>query len=62
MSHSKLFHGSSRRTSHGITLDSPAFYDVSTGVLFFGRRRRAYQTLLEAGGVRRGDRVLDVGS
>src|SRR2546427_12869954 len=57
---SKLFHPSSRPAGHGITIGTPRFYDLSAA-LFFGGRRRAYRTLLGAGDVRRGDRVLDVG-
>ena len=60
MKHSKLFHPSSRPAGHGITIGTPRFYDLSAA-LFFGGRRRAYLTLLAAGGVQRGDRVLDVG-
>ena len=55
-------HPSSRPAGHGITIGTPRFYDVSTGLLFGGLRRRAYRTLLAAGDVQRGDRVLDVGS
>ena len=57
---SKLFHPSTRPAGHGITIGTPRFYDLSAALLFAGRRR-AYRTLLAAGGVRRGDRVLDVG-
>ena len=60
MSHSKLFHASARPAGHGITIGTPRLYDLSS-LLFFGRRR-AYRLLLSAGDVRRGDRVLDVGS
>lgn len=60
MKHSNLFHPSSRPAGHGITIGTPRFYDLSAA-LFFGGRRRAYLTLVAAGGVQRGDRVLDVG-
>jgi ubiquinone/menaquinone biosynthesis C-methylase UbiE len=57
---SKLFHPSSRPAGRGITIGTPRFYDLSAA-LSFGGRRRAYRTLLAAGDVRLGDRVLDVG-
>ena len=60
MNHSNLFHPSSRPAGHWITIGIPRFYDLSAA-LFFGGRRRAYLKLLAAGGVQRGDRVLDVG-
>src|SRR5919204_4327052 len=52
---------SSRPAGHGITLSTPRFYDLSANLLFFGTRRRSYRTLLNAVGVRAGDRVLDIG-
>lgn len=58
---SKLFHPSTRPAGHGITIGTPRFYDLSGALFFGGRRRRTYRTLLAAGDVRRGDRVLDVG-
>lgn len=58
----RLFHPSSRPAGHGITIGTPRFYDVSVGLLFAGRRRRAYRTLLAAAQVQAGDRVLDVGA
>ena len=60
MNHPKRFHPSSRPTGHGITIGTPRLYDLSTALLF-GSRRRAYGTLLAAGDVKRGDRVLEVG-
>jgi ubiquinone/menaquinone biosynthesis C-methylase UbiE len=60
MNHSNLFHPSSRPAGHGITIGPPRLYDLSTALLF-GSRRRAYGTLLAAGDVKRGDRVLEVG-
>jgi ubiquinone/menaquinone biosynthesis C-methylase UbiE len=58
----RLFHPSSRPAGHGITIGTPRFYDFSVALLFGGRRRRAYGTLVAAAQVQRGDRVLDVGS
>jgi len=55
-----LFRPSSRPVGHGITIGTPRFYDLAGAVLFRGRRR-SYRVLLAAAGVRRGDRVLDVG-
>ena len=60
MSHSNLFHPSSRPAGHGITIGTPRSYDLSAA-LFFGGRRRSYRTLLAAGRLQRGARVLDVG-
>lgn len=61
MSESKLFHPSSRPAGHGITIGTPRLYDLSAPLLFLGTRRRSYRTLLEAGRVQPGDRVLDIG-
>lgn len=61
MSASKLFHPSSRPEGHGITIGTPQLYDLTTPLFFFGTRRRSYRRLLEAAGVKIGDRVLDVG-
>ena len=52
---------SSHPAGHGITIGTPRFYDLTTGLLFGGLRRRAYRTLLVASRVQPGDRVLDVG-
>jgi ubiquinone/menaquinone biosynthesis C-methylase UbiE len=52
---------SSRPAGHGVTIGTPRFYDLTTGLLFGGLRRRAYRTLLVACGARPGNRVLDVG-
>jgi ubiquinone/menaquinone biosynthesis C-methylase UbiE len=57
-----LFHPSSRPAGHGITIGTPRLYDLSVALLYGGRRRRAYRSLLAAAQVQRGDRVLDVGS
>ncbi|HEY8735669.1 MAG TPA: class I SAM-dependent methyltransferase [Candidatus Dormibacteraeota bacterium] len=54
-------HPSSRPSGHGITIGTPRFYDLSAAVLFGGTRRRSYRQLLLAGGVKPGDRVLDIG-
>jgi SAM-dependent methyltransferase len=59
MNHS---HPSSRPAGHGITIGTPRVYNLSAALSFGGLRRRAYRTLLAAGHVQRGDRVLDVGS
>ncbi len=61
MNESRLFHPSSRPSGRGITIGTPRLYDLSAGLLFGGTRRHAYRKLLEAAGVRSGDRVLDVG-
>jgi ubiquinone/menaquinone biosynthesis C-methylase UbiE len=61
MKQSRLFHPSSRPAGHGITIGTPRFYDLSAELLFAGRRRRSYQRLITAGGIRRGDRALDIG-
>jgi len=61
MFESKLFHPSSRPTGHGITIGTPRLYDLSARVFFFGTRRRSYQSLMAAAGVKAGDRVLDLG-
>jgi hypothetical protein len=60
MNHSNLIHPSSRPAGHGITIGTPRLYDLSAALLF-GGRRRAYGTLLAAGHIQRGDRVLEVG-
>jgi ubiquinone/menaquinone biosynthesis C-methylase UbiE len=54
-------HPSSRPSGHGITIGTPRFYDFSVAVLFGGTRRRSYRQLLLVGGVKPGDRVLDIG-
>lgn len=61
MSDFELFHASARPAGHGITIGAPRIYDLSADLAFFGTRRRSYRTLVEAAGVRAGDRVLDVG-
>ena len=60
MNFTSLFRPSSRPAGRGITIGTPRFYDLAAAVLFRGRRR-SYRTLLAAAGVRRGDRLLDVG-
>jgi ubiquinone/menaquinone biosynthesis C-methylase UbiE len=62
MNHSQHSHPSSRPAGHGITIGTPRFYNLSTALSFGGLRGRTYRTLLAAGQVQRGDRVLDVGS
>lgn len=42
-------------------MHSPRFYDLTSELLFVGGRRRAYRSLATAAGVKRRDRVLDVG-
>jgi ubiquinone/menaquinone biosynthesis C-methylase UbiE len=59
MNHS---HPSSRPAGHGLTIGTPRSYNLFTALFFGGMRRRTYRTLLAAGHVQRGDRVLDVGS
>lgn len=57
-----LLHGSSRPASpSGRTIGTPRRYDVSTAVLFAGRRRGSFRTLAAVAGARAGDRILDVG-
>src|SRR5258708_19756716 len=62
MNHSHHSHPSSRPAGHGITIGTPRFYNLSTALSFGGLRGRTYRTLLAAGQVQRGDRVLDVGA
>ncbi len=62
MTESRLFqHPSSQPSGLGITIGTPRFYDLTAALLFAGTRRRSYWKLIEAAGVRSGDRVLDVG-
>lgn len=61
MNESKLFHPSARPAGHGITIGTPGLYDLSAGLFFFGARRRSYGKLMEAAGVKGGDRTLDIG-
>src|SRR5215831_15708210 len=60
MNLAKLYRPSSRPAGRGITIGTPRFYDLSAALLFRGRRR-SYRALVAAAGVRRGDRLLDVG-
>jgi len=46
---------------HGITIGTPRIYELFAGIIFGGRRRRAYRQLVRAAGVHAGDRVLDIG-
>ena len=58
-----LVHRASPSTApQGHVLGSPRLYDVSAEFFFLGRRRATYQALISAVGIRRGQRVLDVGS
>ncbi|MFI7048029.1 class I SAM-dependent methyltransferase [Streptosporangium sandarakinum] len=62
MGPSKLLHDHDHDHDHGAgTMDRPRAYDVVTGVGMLGRRREAFTRLAALSGVRRGDRVLDVG-
>jgi ubiquinone/menaquinone biosynthesis C-methylase UbiE len=57
-----LLHGSSRPASTtGRTIGTPRLYDLVTGALFAGRRKKAFRALVTAVAARPGDRVLDVG-
>jgi len=58
-----LVHRSSEVSAHtrGHALGAPRLYEIMAEVAFFGRRRAAFQALIAAVGVRRGQRVLDVG-
>ena len=61
MFESRLFHPSSKPAGHGITIGTPPPVRPSAPVFFFGTRRRSYQSLMAAAGVKAGDHVLDVG-
>ena len=62
LTHSKLCqHPSSRPGGHGITIGTPRSYDFTNAILFGGTRRRCYNGLIVAAGVRSGDAALDVG-
>jgi ubiquinone/menaquinone biosynthesis C-methylase UbiE len=61
MGHGHWLHPSSRSASaHGVTIGTPRLYEVFTTVMGL-RRRAVLRRLVEASGVRPGDRVLDVG-
>src|SRR5689334_5563504 len=47
--------------TRGHTLGAPRLYDTFVDLFFLGRRRATYQLLIDAAGVRPGQRVLDVG-
>lgn len=47
--------------TRGHTLGAPRLYDTFVDLFFLGRRRATYQMLVDAAGVRRGQRALDVG-
>jgi ubiquinone/menaquinone biosynthesis C-methylase UbiE len=55
-----LVHGHST-ASAGHVLGSPRMYDFTVELFFLGRRHSSYRALVEAAGVRPGQRVLDVG-
>jgi ubiquinone/menaquinone biosynthesis C-methylase UbiE len=63
--HTPLAHllpGSAHATgTRGHTLGAPRGYDTFVNLFFLGRRRSAFQTLIDAAGVQPGQRVLDVG-
>lgn len=61
MGHGHLLHPSSHSASaHGVTIGTPRLYEVFTAVIGL-RRGGVFRQLVEASGVRPGDRVLDVG-
>jgi len=47
--------------TRGHTLGAPRLYDTFVDLFFLGRRRATYQRLVDAAGVRTGQRVLDIG-
>jgi ubiquinone/menaquinone biosynthesis C-methylase UbiE len=57
-----LIHGSAEPAGRGITIGTPRVYEAVAALMFRGRRRAAFRTLLSASGAQPGDRVLDVGS
>jgi ubiquinone/menaquinone biosynthesis C-methylase UbiE len=59
--HALVHRASHSAAAQGHVLGSPHLYDLTTEVLFLGRRRATYQTLIAAAGVQAGERVLDVG-
>ena len=63
--HSPLSHFIPRAThsahTRGHTLGAPRAYDRFVDLLFFGRRRATFESLVAAAGVQPGQRVLDVG-
>lgn len=56
-----MSHGSAEHGLHAHAFRTPRLYDLSASILFLGRRRATFQTLIVAAGVRAGQRVLDVG-
>jgi ubiquinone/menaquinone biosynthesis C-methylase UbiE len=57
-----LVHGASHSAAtQGHVLGSARRYDLTTEILFLGRRRATYQTLIAAARVQAGEHVLDVG-
>jgi ubiquinone/menaquinone biosynthesis C-methylase UbiE len=62
MNLASFIHASSQPAGRGMTIGTPRVYEAYAAMLFRGRRRAAFRTLLEASEVRPGDRVLDVGS
>lgn len=56
-----MSHGSAEHGLHAHAFRAPRLYDLGASILFLGRRRATFQTLIAAVGVRAGQRVLDVG-
>jgi ubiquinone/menaquinone biosynthesis C-methylase UbiE len=49
-------------THQHLHVENPRWYELASAIGFGGQRRRVYDGLVRLGGVRPGDRVLDVGS
>ncbi|MGK8558355.1 class I SAM-dependent methyltransferase [Nocardia gipuzkoensis] len=56
-----LLHSTPHPDSAGLTIDHGRGYDLFGAIFFGGRRDHVYKRLAELGGVRPGDRTLDVG-
>lgn len=55
-----LLHGDPQPTTWGITIGPARTYEALSAIVFAGRRRRIFGSLVSLGGVQPGDRVLDV--
>jgi ubiquinone/menaquinone biosynthesis C-methylase UbiE len=56
----QLLHGSQRVNVPGV-IERARVYELSSALVFAGRRRRIFSRLVELAGITPGDRVLDVG-